>query len=128
MNIKELTFDRDTFAVETTRPQPRQLLVALSGCADLRVQSELGTLIHKIHEEARLMNASLVSVNMERLEFLSSGCFKGLCTWARLLLSREASYKLRILSNPKYHWQVRSLNALQLLAPDFISIEKIEQS
>lgn len=128
MNIKELTFHRDTFAVETTRPQSRQLMVAMSGCADLRVQSELGTLVHKLHEEARLMNANLVLVNMDRLEFLSSGCFKALCTWARLLLSREASYKLRILSNPKYHWQVRSLNALQLLAPDSISIEKLEQS
>ena len=126
MIIKDLTFNRDTFAVETTRPQSRQLSVALVGCADLRVQSEMATLVHRVHEEARLMNATVVSVNMDKLEFLSSGCFKSLCTWARLLISREASYKLRILSNPKYHWQVRSLTALQMLAPDYISIEKIE--
>ena len=124
--MKDLTFNRDTFSVETTRPQSRQLMVALEGCADLRVQSEVATLIHRIHEEARLMNATTVYVNMDKLEFLSSGCFKSLCTWARLLLSREAAYKLRILFNPKYHWQVRSLTALQMLAPDHISVEKIE--
>lgn len=125
MIIKDLTFNRDTFSVETTRPQARQLAVAMIGCADLRVQSEVATLIHRIHEEARMMNATLVFVNMDKLEFLSSGCFKSLCTWARLLLSREAAYKLRIISNPKYHWQVRSLNALMMLAPDLISVEKI---
>jgi hypothetical protein len=126
MSIKDLTIQRDTFAVETTRQQPRQLHVAFSGCADLRVQSEFSMLIHRIHEEARLMNVHVVNVNLDKLEFLSSGCFKALCTWARLLLGREGSYKLRILSNPRYHWQVRSLNALQLLAPNAISIENID--
>ena len=127
MTIKNLSLDRDSFAVVTTRPKARQLLVELTGCADIRVQSELGTLIHRIHEDARLMNANLVYVNMEKLEFLSSGCFKGLCTWARLLLSNEAGYDIRILTNPKYHWQARSLHALQQLAPQRISLELIDK-
>lgn len=124
MNIKELTFHRDTFAVETTRPQSRQLMVAMSGCADLRVQSELGTLVHKLHEEARLMNANLVSVNMDRLEFLSSGCFKGLCTWIRLMLEKNPTYSLRLVSNPRHYWQTRSLHAVQMLAPDLVEIQR----
>jgi hypothetical protein len=127
MTIKSLSFDRDTFSVVTTRPRARQLTVDLVGCADIRVQSELGTLIHRIHEDARLMNANLVYVNMEKLEFLSSGCFKSFCTWARLLLSNEAAYTLRILTNPKYHWQARSLHALQQLAPQKISLELVEK-
>lgn len=34
------TFNRDTFSVETTRPQARQFAVAMNRCADLRVQSD----------------------------------------------------------------------------------------
>lgn len=126
MIIKDLTLYRETFQVETTRPQRRELRVALTGCADLRVQSEFAALIHSIHQEAWNMNVSMVYVNMEKLEFLNSGCFKSLCTWVRLLVTRQATYKIRILSNPRYHWQARSLSAMHMLAPDLVSIETVE--
>mgnify|MGYP000299391539 CR=1 FL=1 len=71
-----------------------------------------------------LASVQTVIIDMGELEFLSSGCFKCLCTWARLLLERDASYRLHIYSNPKYYWQVRSLNALRMLAPDHISVEQ----
>lgn len=121
---RELSFQRDQFSVETTRPQPDKLSVVLRGSADLRVQTEFAVLISRLHEEAQASRVSSVCVDMDKLEFLSSGCFKGLCTWARLMLERGTTYKLQIRSNTKFHWQVRSLNALQLLAPDLISVEK----
>lgn len=126
MILKDLSLYRETFQAETSRPQRRELRVALSGCADLRVQSEFGALVHSIHQEAWNMNVATVYVNMEKLEFLNSGCFKSLCTWVRLLLTRQATYKIRILSNPRYHWQARSLSAMHMLAPDLVSIETIE--
>lgn len=125
MIIKELSFQSDTLTVETSRLHSRHLAVVMSGCADLRVQSEVDSLVHRIHEEARSRDIALVYLDMGKLEFLSSGCFKSLCTWIRLR-SREGTYNIRILSNPKYYWQVRSLNALQMLAPDVITIKKIE--
>lgn len=124
MNIKELTFRRETFAVTTTRQAPSGLKVALTGCADLRVEAEFNSLVYQVHDKARQMHVQTVSVDMEELEFLSSGCFKCLCTWARLMLERDASYLLVVHSNPKYYWQVRSLNALRMLAPDLIRIEQ----
>ena len=96
MIIKELTIQRDAFSVLGTRPAPNRLSIALEGSADMRVQNE----------------------------FVSSGCFKGLCTWVRLLLERGTPYKLCIVSNPSYHWQSRSLQALRLLAPEHVTIEK----
>jgi hypothetical protein len=124
MTIRELTFQRDTFSVTTTRTPPSGITVALSGCADLRVQAEFNTLVYQVHDKARQMHVQTVAVDMGELEFLSSGCFKCLCTWARLLLERDASYKLVIYSNPKYYWQVRSLSALRMLAPDLIAVEQ----
>lgn len=125
MIIKELSFQRDSFSVETTKLQARHLAVALEGSADLRVQSEFDSLIRRVHEEARLRDATMVYVDMSKLEFLNSGCFKSLCTWVRLR-NHEGQYKIRILSNPKYYWQFRSLNALQMLAPDVITVKKLE--
>lgn len=124
MPIKELSFERETFTVRTTRSLPAGLIIALSGCADLRVQAEFNTLVYQVHDKARQMHVQTVIIDMGELEFLSSGCFKCLCTWARLLLERDASYRLHIYSNPKYYWQVRSLNALRMLAPDHISVEQ----
>ena len=120
MPIKELSFERETFTVRTTRSLPAGLIIALSGCADLRVQAEF----YQVHDKARQLHVGTVIIDMGELEFLSSGCFKCLCTWARLLLERDASYRLHIYSNPKYYWQVRSLSALRMLAPDNITVEQ----
>lgn len=124
--IKELTIQRDAFLIQTTRPAPNRLLVVFDGSADMRVQADLSAMIYKIHDEARRNKIQMVTINMQKLEFLSSGCFKGLCTWIRLMLERGTPYKLTIISNPAFHWQVRSLDALRLLAPDLVTVEKTD--
>jgi hypothetical protein len=126
MSMQELTLRRETFSAETTRGQGHELKVVMEGCADLRVQNEFGTLLNGIHQEARNQNSAQVIVNMEKLEFLNSGCFKSLCSWVRLLIMRQGHYKIHILSNSKHHWQARSLNALRLLAPDMVTVEAVQ--
>ena len=123
MPIKELSFERETFAVRTTRSLPAG---SPSPCraAPICVQAEFNTLVYQVHDKARQMHVQTVIIDMGELGSLSSGCFKRLCTWARLLLERDASYRLHIYSNPKYYWQVRSLNALRMLAPDQITVEQ----
>ena len=125
MNLQELSLHRDTFHASTARHGEHDLKVAFEGCADLRVQTEFAILIENIHQEAKSCGAVLVTVNMEKLEFLNSGCFKSLCSWVRLLITRQGNYKIHLVSNPKHHWQARSLNALRLLAPDLITVETI---
>ena len=61
------------------------------------------------------MHVQTVIIDMGELEFLSSGCF-GVCARARLLLERDASYRLHIYSNPKYYWRVRSPKRAGMLA------------
>ncbi len=124
MIIKELTMQRDAFSIESRRPAPNRLNVTFDGSADMRVQSDLSAWVFKLHDEARRNKVTSVTLNMQKLEFLSSGCFKGLCTWIRLMLERGTEYQLTIISNPSYHWQNRSLDALRMLAPDLVSITK----
>ena len=125
MSMESLSLRRNMFSAETTGPQAGRLLVTLEGSADLRVQHEFGELLHGVHHEARNLNVDQVVVSMERLEFLNSGCFKSLCSWVRQLITQQGAYKIHILSNPRHHWQVRSLNALRLLAPDIVSVETV---
>lgn len=122
MSLSELSLQRDWLSVSTTRLPSGELDVRMEGNADLRLQTEFSELIQRIHREAVKTGTQLVVVHMEGLEFLSSGCFKGLCTWIRLMLERSPSYRLRLLSNPQHHWQMRSLNAVQMLAPDLVEI------
>jgi hypothetical protein len=122
MSLSELSLQRDALSVSTVRAPSGELVVRMDGNADLRVQSEFSELIQRIHREAAKSGTQLVIVHMEGLEFLSSGCFKGLCTWIRLMLERSPSYRLRLLSSPQHYWQTRSLNAVQMLAPDLVEI------
>jgi hypothetical protein len=127
MILKELSYVTDAFSVETSRLQQGQLSVSFQGCADLRVQNELAALVPKIHEAARQRRVHLVYLNLGKLEFLSSGCFKSLCSWVKLLLGPDAGYKISILLNPKYLWQAQSLNALRMLAPGLVTLQKLNE-
>jgi len=125
MSISELSMQRESLSITTSRSTPGELIVRMDGNADLRVQSEFSTLLQRIHHEALKTDTRLVIVHMDGLEFLSSGCFKGLCTWIRLMLEKTPTYTLRLVSNPRHYWQTRSLHAVQMLAPDLVEIQRI---
>jgi hypothetical protein len=38
-------------------------------------------------------------------------------------LKQEEQYRVRLLSNPSYHWQGRSLAALSCFAVDLVAVE-----
>ena len=124
MSISGLSMQRESLSVTTARAASGELVVQMDGNADLRVQSEFSALLQRIHHEALKTNTRLVIVHMEGLEFLSSGCFKGLCTWIRLMLEKNPTYSLRLVSNPRHYWQTRSLHAVQMLAPDLVEIQR----
>lgn len=124
MTLRDLSMQRDAFSIECSRPVPNRLHIVFDGSADMRVQNDLSAWVFKIHDDLRRTRVANVTLNMQKLEFLSSGCFKGLCTWIRLMLERGTDYKLTIVMNPAYHWQSRSLDALRMLAPDLVYLTK----
>jgi hypothetical protein len=56
---------------------------------------------------------------------MTSSCFKEMVSWANTMqsLPPDKRYRVRVLSDPKSHWQKRSLFALSRFASEIITIE-----
>jgi hypothetical protein len=114
----------DTFAAWLDRDDD-VLTVHLEGDANMAATTPIGEALNRAHEDAMGHHASQVVVDFRVLEFMSSACFKKFVTWLDAVqqLPSQGQYRVRFLSNPTFHWQRRSLHALQCFALDLVSIE-----
>lgn len=103
----------------------RTATVYLRGEADMQVQLMMRRFFEALHAEALRLALSEVIVDVRELEFMTSSCFKELVSWANTMqsLAKERRYGVRVLSNPKSHWQKRSLFALSRFASEIITVE-----
>lgn len=64
-------------------------------------------------------------VDLTRLEFMNSSCFKSFVAWIEQVQNLDPSeqYRIQFLSDPNMHWQRRSLKALSCFAADLITVE-----
>lgn len=97
----------------------------LLGTADANEHAHVQQATTAMREQARALAVTEVAVDMRELEFMNSSCFKCLITWLSDLLEQpvDQRYRIRFLSNPARHWQLRSLRALSCFAVDLVSIE-----
>lgn len=104
------------------------LRLALIGTADMRLSNELCRYLSAMHERVISMGLSRVIVDVTRLDFMNSSCFKGFVAWvAKLQTVDEAKrYGLVLQSDPSVLWQRRSLQALTYFAAGAVSIETVE--
>ena len=121
-NIPKLSIPE--FSAEATH-QGQMIRVNLDGNADSRAVAGIGTLFAAIHGEATRLTAQEVVLDLRKLEFMNSSCFKTLVTWLANVqeLVPAKQYKIRQLSDPTKHWQKRSLNALIAFAQDLVRVE-----
>ena len=114
----------DVFKAVTTRNE-KSLVLVLSGTADLRAQSGLETYLFQINEIALSTEVPEVVVDIRRLEFLNSSCFKAFVSWVGQLqeIEHTRQYRIRFLSDARLLWQRRSLHALSCFAVDLITVE-----
>ena len=98
----------------------------MSGSAEGDATKVLGSLLHKLHEEALRTDSDEVVVDLRDLEFMSSSCFKAFVSWLAELQDVDAKeqYEIRFLSDPNKHWQRRSLGALSCFAVDLVKISE----
>ena len=103
----------------------RSVVVGFTGTADMRVRATLGSFLKAVHSEAQKYKATAVIVDLRELEFMNSSCFKNFVSWMEQIKESppDTQYKIRFLSNPKRHWQQRSLTALSCFAIDLVSIQ-----
>ena len=109
----------------TTTADGEGLTVALDGTADLRAQEQLDDFLEALDRCAQARKAAEVIVDLRRLEFMNSSCFKAFVSWIGRLQELEAGeqYRIRFLSDQRMLWQRRSLHALSCFAADLITIE-----
>jgi hypothetical protein len=101
------------------------LHVLLEGDANMNAVEDVGRALDEVNKTALRENVSVVVIDVRNLEFMNSSCFKKFVSWLGHVqeLPRETQYMIRFLSDPKMHWQRRSLHVLQCFAPDVVTVE-----
>lgn len=117
--IKEAGFEASATAEE------QAIRLDLRGSAELQVSDQLGPFLARVHQEALRLGVREVKVDLLKLEFMNSSCFKRLVTWLSTLreVDGQPPYAVRFLSSPRVRWQKASLQALSCFAPGSVTIE-----
>jgi hypothetical protein len=100
------------------------LLLSLRGNADYAAVDSVEQLLAKAHAEAVRVGTKEASVDLRELEFMNSSCFKSFVGWITEIqeMPDKDQYKVTFLSNPKMHWQKRSLHSLRCFSVELISV------
>ena len=117
----------DDFAANATH-EGTTISAALKGNADYAALDALDMLLNRVHAEAKRLGIKEAEIDLRQLEFMNSSCFKSFVSWITEVqeLDVEKQYKVKFLSNPKMHWQKRSLHSLRCFAVELITV--IEQA
>ena len=100
------------------------LHLLLEGDANMTAVEEIGRILDDLDESSRREPTATAVVDVRGLEFMNSSCFKKFVTWiGRVQELAAEAYKVRFLSDPKLHWQRRSLHVLQCFAPELVTVE-----
>jgi hypothetical protein len=101
------------------------ITACLAGTADLRAAEELEQFVTELHGAALSAGVSELHVDLRRLEFMSSCCFKSLVSWLGKLeqLPADRQYEVRFLCDPQMMWQRRGIRALTCFAADRVTID-----
>ena len=118
------TISETTFSASAAH-EGDEILVCLSGSADVAAKPHLEALLGTVEDRARELAVAQVRVDIRQLAFLNSSCFKDFIGWLDRL--REAGpgkqYRVTFLSSASRHWQRRSLHALSCFARGLVTIE-----
>lgn len=106
----------------------RGVTVSLDGEADLDANDSVRTLLEELHAEAQSRKATTVTVDLTKLEFLSSSGIKHFIVWIRNDANLAEPYQIRFLSNPLVPWQKKSLEALRCFNAKLVTVETAGQS
>jgi hypothetical protein len=102
------------------------LLVSFAGNGDMTAVEALGRYLKQVHLEAVALKVLEVKFDFRDLYFMNSSCFKAFVTWIDQAANAEDhNYQIRFLTNPRLHWQRRSLEALRCLSPDVVRVEQL---
>lgn len=130
MSARELTLpvvQKEGFSLVPTL-KDQTLVVRFAGNGDMEATPILGMYLKRVHEEVCRLAIREVVFDIGELYFMNSSCLKAFITWLCLVHEMEEADRCvaRFLSNPRLHWQRRSLEALRHYAPDVVRIDVVE--
>ena len=122
--ITEIVALRGEDFAATATHEGSAITAHLEGNADYAALDAVEMLLNRTHAEAKRLAVSEVIIDLEKLEFMNSSCFKCFVSWITEVqeLPPPAQYKVRFLSNPQLHWQKRSLHSLRCFAVELITV------
>jgi len=106
--------------------QAGTIVVRLLGSADFAMSAELDEFLAHVHLESMRLGITLVALDIRGLHFMNSSCIRSVTSWicGVAALPEEDQYRIRLESNPTFHWQSKSIHALRNLAPHLIDVEE----
>jgi hypothetical protein len=113
------------FTAELGGSEREEIVLRLSGSADISTRRPLEALIERIHGRLEAASVSKIRVDLTQLEFMSAASFNAFVGWLSLVhdLPPERRYRIQFQSNPLIRWQRRSLGALSCFATDVVAID-----
>src|SRR6185436_6659972 len=102
------------------------IVVQFTGNGDMEAVDPLSGYLKLVHREAVELGVSSVAFDFSGLYFMNSSCFKAFVSLIDTVQRTDPrAYAVRFLTNPRIHWQRRSLEALRYLAPKVVEVEPL---
>jgi hypothetical protein len=116
---------REGFSL-TPNLEEKGIVVQFTGNGDMEAVDSLGAYLKLVHRSAVELGVSRVAFDFSSLYFMNSSCFKAFVTLIDTVSRTDPrAYAVCFLTNPRIHWQRRSLEALRYLAPRVVQVEPL---
>jgi hypothetical protein len=115
----------DGFSVTVSYAQTR-IAVAWQGTATLASRSWILALLARLHESSTHLCVREAVIDLRELEVMDPACFVSFVAWIEDIRKLEEAhqYKLQFRCDPKSPWQKRSIEALQGIADDLVTMHE----
>ena len=103
-----------------------RIVVQFAGNGDMEAVDPLSGYLKLVHREAVGLGVDRVAFDFSSLYFMNSSCFKAFVSLIDTVSRTDPrAYAVCFLTNPRIHWQRRSLEALRYLAPKVVEVEPL---
>ena len=104
-----------------------RIVVQFAGNGDMEAVDPLSGYLKLVHREAVGLGVDRVAFDFSSLYVMNSSCFKAFVSLIDTVSrSDPRAYAVCFLTNPRIHWQRRSLEALRYLAPKVVEVEPLK--
>ena len=114
----------EPLVITVSYPTDRVQLTIEGEACGREATEEIDAVLHRVHEQAMARAVGVVAVDLTRLDFMSSSCFKCFIVWLRRAQQLETGqYQIRFRAADSADWLHASLRALKVFAVQLVTVE-----